>query len=593
MTSVEKSYGSISSSSHFNSTVEVSGRSQAESKCSKVIKFLRELRFIPGFRQFPGLKVCLVISFLHKLHLYSVFIFIANLQDVRNYSIINSHTSVSMNDTPCEHPSPETTHFAIENTKVVASIFMALVYLLAPIPGFLADRYFSRHRTVLTCLILCTVGSLTQSAFHTYYDQLRIGQEELPDYIYYLIHFGSIVLLVCGSTGVIALLVPLGVDQMEGAWEQTIKSYFNWHYWAGNLGGLLAPGGYFLYKSTESGRYLLLSGSYAATASAALAVLFCSFSLCCNILQRHKPVGSPIAKIAGVVRSATNGYREEREEYDRKSILDYAVGDKRGKHSFEAVDDVKTFFRMTLVFGFMIWYFATYDLLTTVFPLQGQALTCSESTFFAGCFVVLTDGLAVMVTIPIIEFVRKYYTIRISKILYKFLIGVLLSLAALYIAWLTDMTKYYTGFLKCTVGGEKLPMSKMFLLNAILLPQIILIGVSESFSMVAAIEFVYAQAPHDMKGFLFGLMNFFTGLGFYIPTILYSILREVTCDRRNVSCQFCMVYEPSCFLAYEIPSFMYYFLFALITTLYALLMYVVASKYKRRQREPVSNWLTY
>ena len=588
MTSVEKSYGSTASSPHFNSTIEGSSKSLTELKCYNVLTFLKELRFIPGFRQFPGLKVCLIITFLHKLHLYSVFLFIANLQEVRN-STINVHN----NSIPINTINPEVSHFATENTKVVASVFMALVYLLAPIPGFLADRYFSRHVTVLTCLLLCTIGSLIQSVFHTYYEELRIGQE-LPDSIYYTIHFGSIGLLVCGSTGMAALLVPLGVDQMEGAWEQTIKSYFNWYYWAGNLGGLLAPGGYFIYKSTESGRYLLLSGSYAATLSVGIAVIIFIFSLCCNTLQKHKPVGSPIAKIAGVVRSATKGYREEREEYDRKSLLDYAVGDRRGRHSFEVVDDVKTFFRMTLVFGFMVWYFATYDLLTSVFPLQGQALTCSDSSFFAGCFIVLADGLAVMVTIPIIEFVRKkYYTIRISKILYKFLIGVLLSLVAVYFAWLTDMTKYYTGFLKCTKGEKQLSMSEMFLLNGVLLPQIILIGVSESFSMVAAIEFVYAQAPHDMKGFLFGLMNFFTGLGFYIPTILYSILREVTCDQNNVSCQFCMVYEPNCFLNYEIPSFMYYFLFALISTLYALIMYIVARKYKRRQREPVSNWFTY
>ena len=580
--SVIKSYDSTVSSSHFNSTIEVPDKSKHSTKTSVALTFLKELRFIPGFRQFPGLKICLIISLLHKLHLYSTFLFIDNLQDVRNVSSFNLHNdsipSIPINQTPCEGVNPEEPHFAIENTKVVASVFMAFVYLLAPVPGFLADRYFSRHRTVLTCLLLCMIGSLIQSVFHTYYEQLRMGHGELSDYIYYIIHFGSIVLLVCGSTGVVALLVPLGVDQMEGASEQTIKSYFNWHYWAGNMGGLLAPGGYFIYKSTESGRYLLLFGSYIATLSMAIAVVIFIISLFCNILQKHKPVGSPISKIASVVRSATRGYREEKEEYDRKSLLDYAVGDKKGRQSFEVVDDVKTFFRMTAVFGFMIWYFGTYNLLTTVFPQQGQALTCSKNSFFAGCFIVLADGLAVSIAIPIMEFVRKkYYTIRITKILYKFLIGVLLSLAALYFAWLTDMIRYYTGFLECTAGGKELPMSGMFLINAILLPQIILIGVSEAFSMVSAIEFVYAQAPHDMKGFLFGLMNFFTGLGFYNPTILYTILWGITCDPiRNVSCQFCMVYESSCFLNYQTPSFMYFLLFAVITTLYAPIMYLVA-----------------
>lgn len=595
--SFDKSYGSVASTANFNSTIEASSISNRESEWYKIKTYLGELRFIPGFRQFPGVKICLLIAFLHRLHLYSTFMFIANLDNVRNDTpvcIENIHnvsyyTDTSKNLTPCTNYTLSNNHFADENTKVVASIFMAFVYLLAPIPGFLADRYFSRHKTVIVCLTLCFLGSLTQSVFHTYYEILM--NNELPDFVYYIIHFASIFVLVCGSTGVVALLVPLGVDQMEGAGEQTIKSYFNWHYWASNLGALLAPGGYFIYKTTVASKFLLLAGSYTATVSAALATMLCLFSMLCNILQKHTPIGSPIIKIARVLRSATNGYREERDEYDRKSILDYAVGDVRGKHSFESVDDVKTFFRMTVVFVVMVWYFATYNLLTSVFPLQGQALSCSESSFFASCLVVIVDGTAVIITIPIIELVRrKFFRIRVSKILYKFLIGVLLSLAAVYYAWLSDMTVYYTQFYPCPQPQSMLLMFKQ---NLILLPQIILIGVSESFSMVAAIEFVYAQSPHDMKGFLFGLMNFFTGIGFYIPTILYSVLKELSCDASNTGCSLCMVYEPRCFLTCQTPSFIYYFIFSLATTLYAILVYVVAVKYKRRQREPISNWLTF
>ncbi|KAI6646503.1 Solute carrier family 15 member 4-like [Oopsacas minuta] len=603
MRSVEKSYGSIdTNSTPFNSTIErsASERSRQESMCYKLVTYFSEVRYIPGFRQFPGVKICLLIAFLHRMHLYSVFIFLANLQVVRNdtaeCNIDNlnnaSYTYSHMNNTPCKKFIPPKNRFAEENTAVIASIFMALVYLLAPIPGFLADRYFSRHKTVLASLFLCILGSLSLSAFHTYYELIRM-QNELIDSIYDVIHFGSLLILACGSTGIIALLVPLGVDQMEGAGESTIKSYFNWHYWAGNLGGLLAPGGYFIYKASVTSKYILLAGSYAAIITIALALILCFISLYCNILQMHKPVGSPILKIAKVLSSATKGYKQERDEYDRKSLLDYAVGDVRGKHSFESVDDVKTFFRMTMVFATMVWYFATYDLLTSVFPLQGQALSCSENSFFASCFIVLVDGTAVMITIPIIEFVRrKYYSIRVSKILYKFLIGVLLSLAAVYYAWISDMTQYFTQFSKCPQPQPRSILS-MFKLDLILLPQIILIGVSESFSMVAAIEFVYAQSPHDMKGFLFGLMNFFVGIGFYIPTTLHSVVKELTCDQDYSDCSFCMAYEQKCFLHYQTPRFMYYFIFAIITTLYALLMYVVAVKYKRRQREPISNWLVY
>ena len=151
--------------------------------------------------------------------------------------------------------------------------------LLDPLPGLIADVYFPRTQVISFCLLLSFIGSSIQSLFLTIYE---LNIVDVPAVVYWVVHIPAVIFLILGSSGIFALLLPVGLDQMEGAGEAKLKSYFNWHYWVGNFGYLFAFGRYIIYTPSFSDRIQLLGSSYTATLSIFLALILLKLSLTTN-----------------------------------------------------------------------------------------------------------------------------------------------------------------------------------------------------------------------------------------------------------------------------------------------------------------------
>ena len=74
-------------------------------------------------------------------------------------------------------------------------------------------------------------------------------------------------------------------------------------------------------------------------------------------------------------------------------------------------------------------------------------------------------------------------------------------------------------------GGDQVPLSVF-----ILLPQFWLMGVSDAFGMVGAVDFFYDQAPENMKSLGTSLAVSTVGLGSFLSSTVLSVVSRVTND---------------------------------------------------------------
>ncbi|KAI6649643.1 Solute carrier family 15 member 4-like [Oopsacas minuta] len=516
----------------------------------------------PGFSQFPSCKIILIIVLLHRIHIYSSFNFVVGLTAARrNISNITN-----------------------EDSTVTAQLFLSCARLLAPVAGMMADMYVPRVKMLSLCFFSSFIGSAIQSMFHTLYEN-KIGY--IQDYAYFIVHGIALTLIAVGSSGAYALLVPVGVDQMEGANETRLKSYFSWHYWFINLGVVFVAGKFFInmegYLKWQR-PYIHLISSYTATLSIWLALIILVLSSSFGLVQRNKPPkGTPLTQVVGVFNCAVrNKYTKKRERnYVKHSFFEYALVENNGRYSYGQVQDVKTFFKILGVLVCLIWYFGVDNLYNTIFPLQATEISGADDNFDSTRTIFFSVCLTIMLVLPLIEFLRlscNKFHFGFKRILHKILIGVVLGFFAIIIALSINLV-YYFG----DVHGTD---------NAIIIPQTIIIALSECFAFVGAMEFVYAQAPHQMIGLLFGIFQSVIGIGYYIPTIMYYILQRITSCYDNLHCGQCLIHWPPCFHISKPKSlnFAYYCVFAVFTIVYIILMVCVAKCYKRRERQKIEVW---
>ena len=529
----------------------------------KIFSKLYRTPLPPGFSQFPSCKIILLIVLLHRLHVYSCFNFVVGLTATRNHT-----TYLHINITN-------------EDSTVTAQLFLSCARLLSPITGMVADMFVPRVKMMSFCLFVSFIGSLIQSSFHTVYET---GIVQIPDVVYYTVHVTALIFLAIGSSGAYALLVPVGVDQMEGASETRLKSYFTWHFWFINLGALVAAAKYLNPSNNYSDlhrSYVHLASSYLATLSIWLALVILKISNNFGLIQKNKPPrGTPLKEVVGVIKCAyTNKYKKHEDGFATKAWFDHALVENGGKYSYAQIQDVKTFFKILGVLISLIWYFGVDNLYNSIFPLQGAELSQANDNFESTEVIFFADCLTLLLVLPIIEMVRIWFNklyFGFKRILNKVPIGIIFGFLAILIAL----------SLNIAFNGHSQKIS-----IAVIIPQTVCIALSECFAFVGTMEFVYAQSPHQMIGLLFGVFQSIIGIGYYIPTIIYYILQRISNCYDGNNCRECLVYWPSCFL-FKGPSlnYVYYTVYAIITFGYIFLFIFVLKCYKRRERQRIEVW---
>ena len=220
--------------------------------------------------------------------------------------------------------------------------------LLYPIAGWLGDSKVGRHKMAVISLLILFV-SLVLVAFYFSFYQYRVSEESKMAMT--VIFYFAICL---GAAGFSSNIIPFGADQLLYGPAEQVTSYFNWLYWARQVGRLMLTIS-FVNGSTDE--RALIASFVASLLTAVALILNMSFKKCLFIENERR---NPLKQIFDVLRFAAVAKRPERVSafgFDGRSSpsrVDLAKSKHGGHFESNVVDDVKTFLSLLpllLLFG--------------------------------------------------------------------------------------------------------------------------------------------------------------------------------------------------------------------------------------------------
>ena len=572
----------------------VAGRTAKQNQRNKVRNVISKVfPFFETICVFRGVLYMLIIVLLIRMFVHFTLEFLYNFGNLGHYELFT----------------------CIRGPSSGHSIY-SLAFICSPIFGILADKYISRHKILSFGMFTLFTASI---AFIIFF--LTTHHKRDKDECMALASLFSFILLfyVIGLSAILPLLLPIGIDQMEGASEQSLKSYFAWFFGALNAGAFVSYSyfigftdvkGISLYKidtySNSNVIFILLGGLLGGSLSMFVAILLYKFLVDSKRLVVYLPTGNPVGLIWNVTRDALGKYSQRRRrpsiirriEYleGSQQLLDLAKDDM--DNSFEYVESVKTFYRIMPLLLALIPYFAMSSISTGAYIEQNIYLL--DQFEDATVIPQLIDPFIIIVLVIVFELRPVKKRVRFSNILSRVYIGVLFAFASLIFATIIEFLSTFAdsfripahAFANITRAEDEREKVKVFFYKIILQsPQFLLMGISEFLAVIGTFEFIYAQSPREMKCFIYGLFQCIRGLGYLTPFILNEILQTATCDCPTCSCNTCAAYHYQC--SGKPTSVCYTYLAGTILfTVYVVALGYCFKKYKRRVRQPREIWYT-
>ncbi|XP_077867801.1 solute carrier family 15 member 4-like [Saccoglossus kowalevskii] len=461
-----------------------------------------------------------------------------------------------------------------QNAASTLFFFWGILYVMSVFCGWLADTTLGRFKTIVLSLLIYMVGItfwpvLGYASFQCKYNNDRkfliglCGQRDWIDvdgswtmfeeYCAWVVIFALFITSV-GAGSVRANLAPFGADQVKHEGPEVTRAFFNWYYWAINVGSLIALGvvAYIQQNVNFFLGFLLPAG--------AIAVAFIVFFLgrVCYVVKR--PAGSVLTNTCRIICTAFRN-RKRRQEYlidhdsydlnPSPSFLDMAKIRYGGCFHESSVEDVKALSKVIPVFISLIPYWMVYFQMQTTFLLQGlhmrvsgpnENLTTTPSNMysvihfskdfqFPAAWLTLFDVVLLLILIPVMD--RVIYPCLDKRgchlsMLKRIAIGMIFSVLAMICAggleiirkncWENDDDCKWTE----EISGTEYQAAKLWIFWQI--PQYTLIGISEVFASVAGLEFAYSNSPKSMQGLIMGLFCLSSGIGSFLGSGLLFLV---------------------------------------------------------------------
>ena len=383
--------------------------------------------------------------------------------------------------------------------------------LLAPLVGWFADVKFGRYKMIKfgtlflsATAILMFVTQYTEGVTHELMQAAAMGT-------------------VLSSTACIFVaMLPFLTDQLIGATADELSTVVYWYLWANSLGKGLSN------TLIDSGQTLVVVSS-AVIFVIPIALIIISDCLCQQWLDRTHKVTNPIKLIMQVLNyTRKHKYPERRSAFtyldeEQPSRMDFGKEKFGGPFTEEEVEDVKTVLRLVPIVACL-----------SMSVDNSPPVRILPVNSFIGA--VLNDGLvngiwlSVVLIIPLYRISRLFISKYIPSMLKCVGIGLFLQLLG-YVLMEALVIK---GELSSADPQRYLLCVPIHQANASLrqipgdnvewywkIGPLGLYGVGQAIVHIVFFEFIIAQSPDKMKGFVIGLKVAF---GACAPTFLLGFL---------------------------------------------------------------------
>ncbi|KAK4593284.1 hypothetical protein RGQ29_017410 [Quercus rubra] len=422
--------------------------------------------------------------------------------------------------------------------------------LLPLLGAFVADSYLGRYRTIIiaSCIYILGLGLLTLSAMipsistsnYLGTNKVRLGSSELQVNLFFI----SLYLVAVGQGGHKPCVQAFGADQFDGedpAECRAKSSFFNWWYFgicAGSSVAMLIVS--FVQENLSWG---LGFGIPCVVMVIALGVFLLGTR---TYRYSIKKVKSPFVRIGQVFVTAIKNRRAKPSEIvieeeacrtlpqhssEQFKFLNRALQDK--VCTVNDVEEAKAVLRLVPIWATSLGYAIVFAQTSTFFTKQGATL---DRTIFPGFEIPAASlqffgGLAMVFFIPVYDCIFVPIARAITTkpfgitMLQRIGIGMLLSIICMVVAALIEIKRLKTAkeYGLVDMLDVTIPMSVWWLL-----PQYVLSGIADVFTMVGLQEFFYDQVPIELRSVGLALYLSIFGVGNFLSSFLISFIEEAT-----------------------------------------------------------------
>ena len=511
----------------------------------------------------------------------------------------------------------ESIDVSLSTNDFLAYAILAIIAMVYPFSGFIADVYCGRLKTVqisllfiLTFALLLCLGIIIVYSTNLHFMSLHINLSafHLPEGIVVcIIILVALAIYIIGLAGYQANFIQLGLDQLFEAPSHYLSLFILYTIWMFNLGSvpMTAILTLLLCDRQISRAAVGIYVSIPFITSVLLIVL-----LTISWKKRHwfyvEPGHTnPYKTLFKVIKFAKkNKYPLQRSAFTYgdnylPSRIDFAKQRYGGPFTTEQVENVKTFVRIVIVLLavgplFTIGVPASYF----VFPIFGFHTLHhpKHKKYCTGEYLLLGSGnlmniLSMLVVYPVFIWVTVGGSCkRIRGFFTRIFIGAILCLVGVTSMAIVDVVGHalQSG---TTTSNHTQCMFQVYRTNSnfttfsypslnmhwsVLIPPSIFLGFGPVLIMTASLEFISAQSPQSMKGFLIGI--------FFAVRGLFQFLNS------SVTLAFSLKHPWDSGKLLENPPVtncgFVYFLFTIVVGVIGLLLFsIAAKKYKYRKRD--------
>ncbi|KAL4599551.1 hypothetical protein ACB092_11G134800 [Castanea dentata] len=422
--------------------------------------------------------------------------------------------------------------------------------LLPLLGAFVADSYLGRYRTIIiaSCIYILGLGLLTLSAMlpsistSNYMDtsKVRLGSSELQVNLLFI----SLYLVAVGQGGHKPCVQAFGADQFDG--EDLVEcraksSFFNWWYFGVCAGSSVAM---LIVSFVQEN----LSWGLGFGIPCVVMVIALGVFLLGTRTYRYsiKEVKSPFVRIGQVFVTAIKNWRAKPSEIvieeeacrtlpqhssEQFKFLNRALQDR--VCTVNDVEEAKAVLRLVPIWATSLGYAIVFAQTSTFFTKQGATL---DRTIFPG-FEIPAASLQFFGVLAMVFFIPVYDCIFVPiaraittkpfgiTMLQRIGTGMLLSIICMVVAALTEIKRLKTAkeYGLVDMLDVTIPMSVWWLL-----PQYVLSGIADVFTMVGLQEFFYDQVPIELRSVGLALYLSIFGVGNFLSSFLISFIEEAT-----------------------------------------------------------------
>ena len=418
---------------------------------------------------------------------------------------------------------------------LVLAMLQISVGFMIPLAGWLADIRFGRYKMIRLSIGTMWISSLLLTASLIILQSLDLYNLSKVLHLFLLP-------LALGYGGFQANVIQFGVDQLCDASSMEIKTFVTWYSWT-IISSVATVSTACLYISKKYKLLVHLLVCLKLTLAVSLGILFN------KVLIKEPVTQNPFKTVYGVIKYALK-HKSPRlrsaftytGEEDLPSHIDFGKSKYGGPFTTEQVEDVKTLFRVVMVFlvGCTFFGMTTEDRsihhnLRNIFI---HVLSHTPEYVFNNFYLII--GLLLIPLYEVVVHPLFHSCLPILQSHVKFVIAFLLRIVryAIMLALMTYARQHYTHItpssnatLSCIFNkshdslnflSETLDYRWLIILEA-------LMAISKLLATIGALEFYCAQVPYSMKGLVagifYGLLAFFMMLsqGLLLPFKMTSL----------------------------------------------------------------------